>query len=368
MFLGTRFHRGCRFCLARWTDAYRRQLRTSRVKRLASGVDAASASPKPLPERLFLVDGQPQVHRLHIGYGENRVYYGIEPAGRLTGSFVHLLLHLLERRPALTHLAVVFDVESLGPPTSPQESSCQATFRHDLYPEYKSNRPPPPPEVNQAIATVKELLSIMEVKVLCVPGVEGDDVIGTMTRRALEAGLEVTIVSPDRDFYQLLGPKVKLMRMIKRQAPEYYTSMDFAEEYQLDPKQWLDVMSLAGDSADHVPGVRGVGLKTALALIQEYGTLDNLLNSAAEVRQPALRRVLQSDEGQVAARFSRELLAVHTHLRAPDCEIPLEDLRFHVPKDAGWGANEVLRRNGLHVLAGHLMNIYEGWPHVQAVT
>ena len=236
-----------------------------------------------------------------------------------------LLLHgrrpyarsILELQP--THVAVCFDAKG-------------KTFRHEMFTDYKANRPPTPPELTEIIPAVIEMVRNMGVPLLMTSGVEADDIIGTVARRSVESGLHVTIVSPDKDFFQLLGPRVRQLRPngknydpnktltngegggdgfgdsshqnLNTKGLVPYTERDFREEYMnLDPAQFVDLLAMVGDSSDNIPGVEGIGVKTAPKLLAEYGNIEGAIANAEGIKNKRARESLGSEKGAASAHL-----------------------------------------------------------------
>jgi len=192
-------------------------------------------------------------------------------------------------------------------------------------------------------------------------GVEADDVIGTIAMRGIDEGFVVAIASPDKDFFQLLKkglillrPPSKADKTVSRYALLPYTEESFRNDWELDPEQFVDVLALAGDSSDNVPGVAGIGPKRAVALLHEYGSLENILENcskSSDEKQHVGGRVsmpkkvsatLASREGQEVARLSKLLVQINTKLDLPPVLAPLEEFRLKSPADAGLAALEEL--------------------------
>ena len=254
---------------------------------------------------LFLVDGSGYIFR---------AYHALPPLSRSDGTpvgavhgFCQMLFKLLEDskleiRPS--HFAVIFDAR--GP-----------TFRNEIYAEYKANRPPPPEDLVPQFDLIRAAVRAFNVPCLEKPGFEADDLIATYARQAAEAGAEVTIISSDKDLMQLVGPKVTMFDTMKnrRIGPE-----EVVERFGVGPDKVVDVQSLSGDSTDNVPGVPGIGVKTAALLINEYGDLDTLLARAGEIKQNKRRENLI--EYADLARISRDLVRLDT--RVPMTDSPEE--------------------------------------------
>ena len=209
-----------------------------------------------------------------------------------------------------THSAVVFDHSS-------------KTFRNDIYPEYKANRPPPPPDLVPQFPLTREATRAFNFACIELENFEADDIIATLATRARRAGGEVTIVSSDKDLMQLVGDGVEMFEPMKnvRIARE-----GVREKFGVDPEKVIDVQALAGDSTDNVPGAPGIGIKTAAQLIGEFGDLDTLLARAGEIPQPKRRQTLIEHADKI--RMSRELVSL-SH-EAP-VDLDLESLAIREP-------------------------------------
>lgn len=276
--------------------------------------------------RLMVIDGTAAMYRSYYQLMASLHYGNLEHADG-NGDWVlsifkalSTMLDMLELCPS--HIAVVFDHRG-------------RTFRHTLYPAYKSNRMPTPDTIVQALQYLKAALQAMSVKVVEVPGVEADDVIGTLAVKGVGAGLKVRVVSPDKDFFQILCPSLRLLRISPRGSRIVSFGVEqFAEKYgDLKPSQIVDVMALAGDNADFIPGVQGIGDMNALKLIIKFGSLENLLANLDQVPDGAIRNALISDDGQ--ALLSKELATLRCNL--PYCMVPFytSDLLFQKPEDDG---------------------------------
>ncbi len=203
--------------------------------------------------------------------------------------FTNMLLKLLDDLQA-THLAVIFD-------------SARKSFRNDISPDYKAHRPDPPDELIPQFPLVRDATRAFKVACLEQPGFEADDLIATYARRAQTEGITVTIVSSDKDMMQLVSEGIGMFDAVKNRK---IGPAEVKEKFGVGPEKVVDVQALAGDSADNVPGVPGIGVKTAAQLIQEYGDLDVLLARASEIKQPKRRQSLIDFAEQ--ARVSRELV------------------------------------------------------------
>ena len=222
------------------------------------------------PRHVFLVDGSGYIFR---------AFHALPPMTRPDGTpvnavygFTAMLMRLVEDTDA-DRIAVVFDV-------------ARTTFRNDIYPDYKANRDDPPPELVPQFALIRDAVKALNLQVAELPGYEADDIIATYARRAAALGAEVTIVSSDKDLMQLVDERISLFDPVKQRR---IGGPEVVERFGVPPEKVVDVQALAGDSSDNVPGVPGIGVKTAAQLIGEYGDLDTLLARAEEIRQPKRR-------------------------------------------------------------------------------
>ncbi|MBF0324730.1 MAG: DNA polymerase I [Alphaproteobacteria bacterium] len=243
------------------------------------------------PRHVFLVDGSGFIFR---------AFHGLPPMTRPDGTpvnavygFTTMLMKLLDDTDA-DHVAVIFD-------------AARKSFRNDIYPAYKAHRPPAPEELVPQFPLIREAVRAFNVPSVEMDGFEADDLIATYTAQAVAAGARVTIVSSDKDLMQLVGDGVTMLDTLKNRT---IGVAEVAEKFGVAPDRVVDVQALCGDSADNVPGVPGIGIKTAAQLIAEYGDLDTLLARAGEIKQPKRRETLL--ENADAARMSRELVRLKT--------------------------------------------------------
>ncbi|GLJ25388.1 hypothetical protein SUGI_0486060 [Cryptomeria japonica] len=300
---------------------------------------------KPAKDQLMLIDGTPVIYRAYYKIMSNLHHGGLQHADG-NGDWVlnifkslSLMLDMLDLSPS--HAAVIFDYDGEPCCYKPYHSNQQislpkgSTFRHSMYPAYKGNRIPTPDTVIQAFQYLKAALAAMSIKVIQVPGVEADDVIGTLAMNGVAAGLKVQIVSPDKDFFQLLCPSIRLLRMAPRGSQVVSFGIEeFSEKFgDLKPSQFVDVTALAGDASDNIPGVDGIDLTNALQLIIKFGSLENLLQNLDLVAEGAIREALISNNGQ--ALLSKDLATLRCNL--PFCMVPfkISDLLFKKPEDQG---------------------------------
>jgi DNA polymerase-1 len=242
------------------------------------------ANPK---HQLCLVDGSGFIFRAFHGLPMMTRPDGV-PVNAVYG-FTTMLMKLLTDNMA-SHLAVIFDAG-------------RATFRNEIYPEYKAHRPEAPPELVPQFALIRDAVRAFAVPSIEMPGYEADDLIATYARQAQRAGIDVLIMSSDKDLMQLVGPGISMLDPLKNRAigPD-----EVFEKFGVPPDKVIDVQALAGDPTDNVPGVPGIGIKTAAQLIGEYGDLDTLLARASEIKQPKRRESLLNHAED--ARISRQLV------------------------------------------------------------
>lgn len=212
-----------------------------------------------------------------------------------------------------THMAAVFDAKG------------QTTFRHALYSAYKANRSAMPDDLAAQFPYVREAVAAFGMPILELPGFEADDVIATYTKLAIAAGWNVTIVSSDKDLMQLLSSERVLMYdTMKKDGDRWGRKIgaaDVEDKWGVLPDMMIDLQALMGDSTDNVPGVPGIGQKTAAELLRQYGTLENLLYHVDDVPQPKRRAMLIAHADN--ARLSRKLVTLDDNVPVP---VPLEAL------------------------------------------
>jgi len=250
-------------------------------------------------ERLFLLDGMALAYRAHFAFATRPLINKKNMDTSACYGFVGTMLSLIEREKP-EHIAVVMDAP--GP-----------NFRDEIYEKYKGHRPPMPDPLRIALPFIKDLVKAFDIPMLEIPGYEADDVIGTLAKQAEAGGQHAVIVSPDKDFRQLLGPGVSILRPTRKDEEfDWITEEKFRSEYGLPPIKFIDVLALLGDTADNVPGVPGIGEKTAPSLIQQYGSVENLLDHAAEVSAKRVREGLLNNRDQ--AIMSKLLVTIHTEV------------------------------------------------------
>ena len=251
-----------------------------------------------VPKHLYLIDGSGYIFR---------AYHGLPPMTRRDGTpvnavfgFSQMLMKLIADLET-DYLAVIFD-------------AARKNYRNDIYADYKANRPEAPEDLVPQFALIREATRAFNVPCIEMEGYEADDLIATYTKAAVANGDEVTVVSSDKDLMQLVSDKVTLLDPMKQKRIGH---AEVHEKFGVAPEKVLDVLSLAGDAVDNVPGVPGIGYKTAAELINIYGDLDTLLARAGEIKQPKRRENLLANIDQ--ARMSRDLVRLEEN--APVTEI-----------------------------------------------
>ena len=263
-------------------------------------------------DHVFLVDGSGYIFRAYHALPPlTRKSDGL-PTGAVSG-FCNMLLKLLRdtvmgEKP--THLAVIFDAGS-------------KTFRNDLYDQYKATRSEPPEDLVPQFGLIREATRAFDIACIEQENYEADDLIATYTRLAVEAGATVTIVSSDKDLMQLVSDTVIMYDTMKDKR---IGRAEVIEKFGLGPERVVEVQALAGDTSDNVPGVPGIGIKTAAQLLTEYGDLDQLLARAGEIKQPKRREALIDNADK--ARISRQLVQLE---RDVPLLIPIDRLAVHEP-------------------------------------
>jgi DNA polymerase I len=262
---------------------------------------------------LFIVDGHALAYRAYFAFIRNPL---VNSKGENTGAvygFLRMLL-LLIRKYEPRYLAVVFD-------------SGEETARHREFAAYKAHRPAMPDEMAEQLPVIFEATEALGIKMIVEPGIEADDLIASLARKANAAGLDATIVTGDKDFLQLLSDHIRIIRPEKGTALEEGIGPEFCRErFGLEPERVIDLLSLMGDSSDNIPGVRGIGEKTALKLLHDFGSLDAVYERLDEVKPEHVREKLRS--GAESARLSRELVT----LRDVDVEFSLPALAVGAPE------------------------------------
>ncbi len=260
------------------------------------------SSQKSDRKRLFLIDGYAMLYRCHFALIRNPLItsYGLHTSA-LYG-FTNQVLKLIESESP-DYIAAIFDAK-------------EKTFRHERYPSYKATREKMPDEMVDQLPHLWRILNGMNIFHMSLPGFEADDIIGTLAKSASKDNFETYIVSGDKDFMQLINDKVFLYSPGgARSQTKIYDDQGVIDRWGVPPESIIDLLGLMGDASDNIPGVRGVGEKSAQKLIKEYGTLEGALEHAEKVTNKRVRNGLLNHKDD--AKLSKELVAIHT-------EVPLE--------------------------------------------
>lgn len=245
---------------------------------------------------LYLIDGSSYIYRAFYGVRHLSTSTGI-PTNAIYG-FGNMLKRVLRERSPV-YMAIALDAP--GP-----------TFRHDLSPDYKANRPRMPEDLSAQIPFIKRLITAFGIPYMEIPGYEADDIIGTLATWASDQGVDVVMISGDKDLLQLVSPKVHMWDSMKH---EVFGPAEVEKRFGVPASQVVEVMGLAGDSSDNIPGVPGIGPKTAQRLIKEFGSIENLLSALDKVSKEKERKRLETHAEQAIMSLA---------LATIKCDVPLE--------------------------------------------
>lgn len=277
---------------------------------------AESAQRKTEPAQdgeLFLVDGSGFIFRAYYAMAYSGKSTMTNPQGVPVGAvfgFTNMLLKMLRDYHA-PYLAVIFD-------------AARENFRYKIYPDYKANRNETPEDLIPQFPLIKQATAAFDLPCLEMEGYEADDLIATYTKLARAAGKKVVIVSSDKDLMQLVGDGVRMLDPMKG---EFIDTPQVIEKFGVPPDKVVDVQALAGDSTDNVPGVPGIGIKTAAELINTFGDLETLLARAGEIKQDKRRETILANVEK--ARISKKLVQLDSNAPLP---MKLEDMKTHDPE------------------------------------
>ncbi len=261
-------------------------------------------------DELFLIDGSGFIFRAYYAMAYSRQSGITNPDGVEVGAvfgFTNMMIKMLRDYHA-PYMAVIFD-------------AARKNFRNDIYPEYKANRDETPDDLIPQFALIRQATEAFDIPAIALEGYEADDLIAAYAKLAKAQGKKIVIVSSDKDLMQLVDDDVRMLDPMKG---KFIGHDEVIEKFGVPPNKVVDVQSLAGDSTDNVPGVPGIGIKTAAQLINEYGSLDELLTRAEEIKQPKRRESLI--EHADMARISRKLVRLDEQAPVP---VDLNDLKTH---------------------------------------
>lgn len=266
--------------------------------------------------RLFLIDGSALFYRAYFAFIRNPLFNSKGENTSAIYGFANSLLKILsDEKPE--YLAVIFDTK-------------EPTFRHKKFKEYKATRQKMPEEMAAQYPRIVELVEALNIPLIEKAGYEADDIIATLAKQAEKQGIETYMVTGDKDFLQLLSPLVKRYNVRPGKDVEILDDKALLEQYELKPEQVVDFLALVGDSSDNIPGVKGVGEKTAKELIKEYSSLDNLYKNLEQISKKGLQEKLKTDKDH--AYLSRELVTIDTNVPV---KLDLEQMKLreiNVPK------------------------------------
>jgi len=250
-------------------------------------------------ERLFLIDGSALFYRAYFAFIRNPLVNSKGENTSATFGLVNSLLKII-REESPEYLAIVFDTKA-------------PTFRHEKYPEYKSTRAKMPDELVDQLPRIRQVVDALNIPSYEREGFEADDIIGTFARRGAVAGLEVWCVTGDKDFFQLVGENVFIYNPRKAsEPPEKYGREEVKAKFGVYPERVIDKLALMGDSSDNVPGIPGIGPKTADKLLEQFGSLEGVLAGTAQIATKGVREKVT--EGAESARLSLELVTIDTNV------------------------------------------------------
>ena len=268
-----------------------------------------------MSEKLVLIDGHSILNRAFFGIPDLTNSEGLHT--NAVYGFLNILFKILEEEQP-NYLTVAFDVS-------------QPTFRHKMYAEYKGTRKPMAEELREQVPLMKEMLKAMGVTIVEKGGYEADDILGTIAKRSEAEGLEVSVVSGDRDLLQLATDHIKIrIPKTKRTGTEIedYNTKEVLDKYHVTPIEFIDVKALMGDTSDNIPGVPGIGEKTATALIAQYGSIENCYAHVDEIKPPRASKNLK--ENYELAQMSKTLATIEIHA---DIDYDLQSARLEQIKD-----------------------------------
>jgi len=244
-------------------------------------------------EKLFLIDGNSILYRSYYairnlsnskGFATNAIY-----------GFVQTIRKIIKEENA-RYIGIVFDAK--GP-----------TFRHEIYPEYKAHRKPMPDDLVPQLPVLKKLLNALHIKVLEKQGYEGDDLIGTLAKKSCKENIQTIIVTNDKDLYQLVNDSVVIYNVAKE---SYFDKKSIEESLGVPPSKVKDLLALWGDASDNIPGVKGVGAKTAKKLLKTHGSIDNIIQHPEKIKNPRIKENIKKSKADID--ISRQLVSLDTEL------------------------------------------------------
>lgn len=260
-----------------------------------------------MDKTVLLIDGSSYLYRAYYALPPLTAPDGT-PTGAIYG-FVRMLLKLISTFNT-QYVVVVFD--------RPEK-----TVRHEIYKEYKATRKETPNDLQIQIPKIKEIINLLGIKILEIAGYEADDIIATLAKKAENQGFEVIVVSPDKDMNQIINEKIKIYNPMK---DEIIDTKKFIEKYGIKPQQFIDYLVLIGDSIDNIPGIKGVGPKTAALLLREYGNIENILENKDKLKgklKESFETITKQD-----IELTKSLVKLHDNITI---DIHIGDLKKNKP-------------------------------------
>jgi DNA polymerase-1 len=261
-------------------------------------------------KRLFLVDGMSQIYRAYYAIRGLSSTAGL-PTNAIYGFTIWLRRLITTEKP--DYLGVVFD--------SPEK-----TFRHEAYERYKASRALMPDDLEVQLPYIERVCEVLRVPIMRVPGYEADDIIGTLAQQAVSLGLDVAIVTNDKDMYQLVSDRIKILRTEPSSEMRWMDAKAVEEKLGVPPHQVVELLGLWGDASDNIPGAPGIGQKGAQQIIQQFGTIENAITHADEITRKAYRESLKANSDLI--RRSRELARINCNV---PIKLDLDALRYQQP-------------------------------------
>ncbi|NLA16151.1 MAG: DNA polymerase I [Bacteroidales bacterium] len=290
-------------------------------------------------KRIFMIDGHALVFRSYYAFINRPMINtkGVETSA-IYGFCRSLFDIILREKP--THLFVAFDPKGKN-------------FRHQTYPQYKANRPETPVQIAEAIPIIQEFLESCHIPVVVQENVEADDVIGTLSKRAEEEGFRVFMVTPDKDFGQLVSDNIVMYRPLSRgDGWEVAGKQEICERFGVnDPQQIIDLLAIWGDASDNIPGVRGIGEIGAKKLISAFGSVDNILHNLEHLSDSVKKKITASEDMLL---LSKDLVTIRTEL-----DIPWDEASFKIEAPDLGRLRELMREYEFHSLIRQLPKLEE---------
>lgn len=265
-------------------------------------------------KKVFLIDGMSMAYKAYFAFISRPLRNSKNQNTSAVFGFLSSLLKILENEKP-DYIVVAFDTK-------------EKTFRHEKFPDYKANRQLIPDDMIYQLDYIKNILEAMDIKIITAPGFEADDIIGTLANQFKQKNVNSYLVTPDKDFLQLIENGIYVYKPLKKSVEdaEIYDSKKVQQEYEITPEQFIDFLALTGDPTDNIPGVKGIGEKTAIELIKQYGSLDNIYSNLDKISKASLKQKLI--EGKELAYLSRELVTIKKNI---PLNVNLEELKISSP-------------------------------------